>query len=98
MMYVELFRQKYHGSEITCTHFSLSVKRVIYAPTGEQLHYPAHSVLLYVDNDKRMFVFDGNIGNSLLFEVWYARVTEKYMEILNVSVAMIPYLSLVRPA
>ena len=47
-------------------------------------------MLLYVDNDNRMFVFDGNNGNSQLFEVWYASFTEKYIELLSVSVALIP--------
>ncbi|AET42579.1 hypothetical protein EXVG_00230 [Emiliania huxleyi virus 202] len=91
MMYVELFKQKYHNSKITCTHFALVVNRVTDGPGGDLVHSrAAHAVLLYVDNDNKMLVFDGNKGNSQLFEVWYASFTEKYIEILSISVALIP--------
>ncbi|AEP15749.1 hypothetical protein EQVG_00340 [Emiliania huxleyi virus 207] len=91
MMYVELFKQTYHNSEITCTHFALGVNQVINGPNGDLVRDgAAHAVLLYVDNDSRMFVFDGNRGNAQLFEVWYASFTEKYISLLSVSVAFIP--------
>jgi len=91
MMYVELFKQKYHNSEITCTHFALVVGQVINGPNGDLVRDgAAHAVLLYVDSNNRMFVFDGNSGNAQLFEVWYASFTEKYISLLSVSVAFIP--------
>ncbi|AET42630.1 hypothetical protein EXVG_00281 [Emiliania huxleyi virus 202] len=92
MMYIELFKQKYHDSEIRCTHFSMAVTRVSYGLNGELLlDDESHAVLVEIDEDQNVYVFDGNNYNSQPFEVWYAWFSaDKYMEILEISVAMVP--------
>ena len=92
MMYVKLFKRKYNGSEIKRTHFSMAVTRVSYGPNGELLRDDeAHAVLVYMDEYQNVFVFDGNNGNSQPFKVWYAWFSsDKYMEILEISVCLIP--------
>ncbi|AEO98134.1 hypothetical protein ELVG_00387 [Emiliania huxleyi virus 203] len=91
MLYVELFKQKYNYSEITRTHFSMVVIQVSYGHDGEPLYADdAHAVLVDMDEDENVFVFDGNEGKSYPLHVWYAWFTERYIEIENISVAMIP--------
>ena len=58
MMYVELFKQKYRGSEIKLTQFSMAVTRVRYGPGGELLRDDeSHAVLVEIDEYKNVFVF-----------------------------------------
>ena len=92
MMYAVLFIEKYHGSEIKCTHFSMAVTRVSYGLNDELLlDDESHAVLVEIDEYQNLSVFDGNNGNSQPFEEWYAWFSPaKYMEILEISVAMIP--------
>ena len=91
MMYVEIFKRKYNGSEITRTHFSMGVIGVRYEPNGELVPYDdAHAVLVDMDEHGNVFVFDGNVGNSYPLKMWYESFAEKYLEIYMISVAMIP--------
>ena len=43
-----------------------------------------------MDDDGRVFVFDGNSGNSQPLEMWYPSFSLKYIEIHEISVTMIP--------
>ena len=91
MMYVEIFKRKYNGSEITRTLFSMGVIGVRYEPNGELVPYDdAHAVLVDMDEHGDVFVFDGNVGNSYPLKMWYESFAEKYLEIYMISVAMIP--------
>lgn len=90
MLYIELFKQKYKGSEIQHTHFSMVV-RVRSGINGELIPDDVtHAVLVHMDDDRRVLVFDGNSGNSQPLEMWYPSFSLKYIEIHEISFALIP--------
>ena len=94
MLYIELFKQKYTGSEIQHTHFSMVVNRIRSGINGERIPDDAtHAVLVYMDADGRVFVFDGNRSNSQPLEVWYGLYAAGGdIEIYEISFALIPVL------
>ena len=91
LFYIELFKGKYSSSELTRTHFSMSVIEINYGPDGKILRGDvAHAVLVDIDESNHIFVFDGNEGMSYPLNVWYDSFADKYIEIHDISVTIIP--------